>query len=218
MATLRSAFILALVLASLPALYAASAPLRGDVAAGGSAAVDAAARWGRKLLEASSGSVASGADAELDQQGGEEEEEVGEVTDGLDEAVRVLLTWGEMKNAAAAGTSTNAGSAGGKIGDIVSKAVAAKAQVRGARRRGSVQEGRQPPSWYGATAAGSCTVQWSGVLSAELRRDSMRICLLKALIKSWKTPHRAAQPAAMMDLAGGGLLDWGEGRHVTPDP
>ncbi|CAI6003763.1 unnamed protein product [Closterium sp. NIES-65] len=167
MATLRSAFILALVLASLPALYAASAPLRGDVAAGGSAAVDAAARWGRKLLEASSGSVASGADAELDQQGGEEEEEVGEVTDGLDEAVRVLLTWGEMKNAAAAGTSTNAGSAGGKIGDIVSKAVAAKAQ---------------------------------------------------ALIKSWKTPHRAAQPAAMMDLAGGGLLDWGEGRHVTPDP
>ncbi|CAI5984322.1 unnamed protein product [Closterium sp. NIES-64] len=177
MATLRSAFILALVLASLPALYAASAPLRGDVAAGGSAAVDAAARWGRKLLEASSGSVASGADAELDQQGGEEEEEVGEVTDGLDEAVRVLLTWGEMKNAAAAGTSTNAGSAGGKIGDIVSKAVAAKAQVVG-----------------------------------------LGICLLKALIKSWKTPHRAAQPAAMMDLAGGGLLDWGEGRHVTPDP
>ncbi|CAI5501577.1 unnamed protein product [Closterium sp. Naga37s-1] len=92
MSTLRSAFVLALVLASLPALYAASAPLRGDVAAGGSAAVDAPARWGRKLLESSSGSsAATGADADVDHVGGEEEE-VGEVTtDGLEEAVRVLL-------------------------------------------------------------------------------------------------------------------------------
>ncbi|CAI5468695.1 unnamed protein product [Closterium sp. Yama58-4] len=85
MATLRTVFILALVLASLPALYAAAAPKqRGDVTAGGSAAVDAAARWGRKLLEASSG-------AHVDHVG-DEEEVVGEVTDdGLDEAVRVLI-------------------------------------------------------------------------------------------------------------------------------
>ncbi|CAI5984340.1 unnamed protein product [Closterium sp. NIES-64] len=55
MATLCSAFILALVLVSLPALYAAAAPLRGDVA-GGSAGVDAAS-WGRKLLEASGGDL-----------------------------------------------------------------------------------------------------------------------------------------------------------------
>ncbi|CAI5459980.1 unnamed protein product [Closterium sp. Yama58-4] len=97
MATLRSVFILALILASLPALYAASAPPRGDVAAGGSAAGVDAARWGRKLLEASSGAAASGADADLNQLdadvGGEEGEQVGEVTDvGLDEAVRVLLS------------------------------------------------------------------------------------------------------------------------------
>ncbi|CAI5984375.1 unnamed protein product [Closterium sp. NIES-64] len=87
MATLRSVFILALV----PALYAAAAPKqRGDVTAGGSAAVDAA-RWGRKLLEAS-----GGADVHV----GGEEEEVREVTDGLDEAVRVLLAsdvWERMK-------------------------------------------------------------------------------------------------------------------------
>ncbi|CAI5533414.1 unnamed protein product [Closterium sp. Naga37s-1] len=87
MATLRSVFILALV----PALYAAAAPKqRGDVTAGGSAAVDAAS-WGRKLLEAS-----GGADVHV----GGEEEEVREVTDGLDEAVRVLLAsdvWERMK-------------------------------------------------------------------------------------------------------------------------
>ncbi|CAI5501574.1 unnamed protein product [Closterium sp. Naga37s-1] len=91
MATLRSVFILALVLASLPALYAAAAPKqRGDVTGGGSAAVDAAARWGRKLLEASSG-------AHVDHVGAAEEEEVGEATDGLDEAVRVLLSSEQMK-------------------------------------------------------------------------------------------------------------------------
>ncbi|CAI5944000.1 unnamed protein product [Closterium sp. NIES-65] len=87
MATLRSVFILALV----PALHAAAAPKqRGDVTAGGSAAVDAAS-WGRKLLEAS-----GGADVHV----GGEEEEVREVTDGLDEAVRVLLAsdvWERMK-------------------------------------------------------------------------------------------------------------------------
>ncbi|CAI5492328.1 unnamed protein product [Closterium sp. Naga37s-1] len=84
MATLRSVFVLALILVSLPALYAASAPLRGDdAAASGSAAVDAAARWGRTLLEASSGSAASGAD--VDHVGGAEEEVA---ADGLDEAVR----------------------------------------------------------------------------------------------------------------------------------
>ncbi|CAI5501579.1 unnamed protein product [Closterium sp. Naga37s-1] len=89
MATLRSVFVLALILVSLPALYAASSPKRGDDAAG-SAAVDAA-RWGRTLLEASSGSAAS--DADVDQVGSaEEEEEVGDqATDGLDEAVRVLI-------------------------------------------------------------------------------------------------------------------------------
>ncbi|CAI5943892.1 unnamed protein product [Closterium sp. NIES-65] len=88
MATLRSVFVLALILVSLPALYAASAPLRGDdAAASGSAAVDATARWGRTLLEASSGSAASGAD--VDHVGGAEEEVA---ADGLDEAVRVLLS------------------------------------------------------------------------------------------------------------------------------
>ncbi|CAI5501576.1 unnamed protein product [Closterium sp. Naga37s-1] len=106
MATLRSVFILALVLVSLPALYATSAPLRGDVAAG-SAGVDAAS-WGRKLLEASSG-------ADVDQQGGEEE--VGEVTDGLDEAVRVLLSWKKIKN----GIKNAASKAGGVAKKVVQK-------------------------------------------------------------------------------------------------
>ncbi|CAI6003736.1 unnamed protein product [Closterium sp. NIES-65] len=92
MATLRSVFILALVLVSLPALYAASAPKRGDVTAEGSASLDVAS-LGRKLLEASSG-------AHVDHVGGEEEEEeeAGEVTDdGLDEAVRVLQSWKQLK-------------------------------------------------------------------------------------------------------------------------
>ncbi|CAI5943904.1 unnamed protein product [Closterium sp. NIES-64] len=98
MATLRSVFVLALILVSLPALYAASAPKpRGDDAA---AAGDAAARWGRELLEASRGSsAASGASAgaNADQLGGEEDE----VTGGLDEAVRVLIgsgAWESVRN------------------------------------------------------------------------------------------------------------------------
>ncbi|CAI6003766.1 unnamed protein product [Closterium sp. NIES-65] len=97
-ATLRSVFVLALILVSLPALYAASAPKpRGDDAA---AAGDAAARWGRELLEASRGSsAASGASAgaNADQLGGEEDE----VTGGLDEAVRVLIgsgAWESVRN------------------------------------------------------------------------------------------------------------------------
>ncbi|CAI6003758.1 unnamed protein product [Closterium sp. NIES-65] len=110
MATLRSAFILALVLVSLPALYAAAAPLQGDVA-GGSAGVDAAS-WGRKLLEASGGDVDVGG----------EEEEVGEATDGLDEAVRVLLSWKKIKNAANQAAKSEAGQkAGGLVKNVVKK-------------------------------------------------------------------------------------------------
>ncbi|CAI6003752.1 unnamed protein product [Closterium sp. NIES-65] len=85
MATRCSAFILALVLVSLPALYAAAAPLRGDVA-GGSA------------------------------------EEVGEATDGLDEAVRVLLSWKNIKNAANQAAKSKAGQkAGGLVKNVVKK-------------------------------------------------------------------------------------------------
>ncbi|CAI5533432.1 unnamed protein product [Closterium sp. Naga37s-1] len=114
MATLRSAFILALVLVSLPALYAAAAPLRGDVA-GGIAGVDAAS-WGRKLLEASGGDVDVGG----------EEEEVGEATDGLDEAVQVLLSWKKIKNgiknAANQAAKSEAGQkAGGLVKNVVKK-------------------------------------------------------------------------------------------------
>ncbi|CAI5533436.1 unnamed protein product [Closterium sp. Naga37s-1] len=101
MATPRSVFILALVLATLPALYAASAPLRGDIAAGGSAGEDAAS-WGRMLLEASGGDV---------DVGGEEEE------DGLDEAVRVLLSWKKIKN----GIKNAASKAGGVAKKVVQK-------------------------------------------------------------------------------------------------
>ncbi|CAI5533429.1 unnamed protein product [Closterium sp. Naga37s-1] len=112
MATLRTVFILALVLVSLPALYAASAPLRGDVAAGGSAGEDAAS-WGRKLLEASGGDLDVGG----------EEEEVGEATDdGLDEAVRVLLSWKKIKNAANQAAKSEAGQkAGGLVKNVVKK-------------------------------------------------------------------------------------------------
>ncbi|CAI5984346.1 unnamed protein product [Closterium sp. NIES-64] len=106
MASLRSLFVLALILVSLPALYAASAPLRGDVAAGGSAGEDAAS-WGRMLLEASGGGVDVGV----------EEEEVGEATDGLDEAVRVLLSWKKIKN----GIKNAAGKAGGLAKKVVQK-------------------------------------------------------------------------------------------------
>ncbi|CAI5937831.1 unnamed protein product [Closterium sp. NIES-64] len=106
MASLRSLFVLALILVSLPALYAASAPLRGDVAAGGSAGEDAAS-WGRMLLEASGGDVDVGV----------EEEEVGEATDGLDEAVRVLLSWKKIKN----GIKNAAGKAGGLAKKVVQK-------------------------------------------------------------------------------------------------
>ncbi|CAI5994490.1 unnamed protein product [Closterium sp. NIES-64] len=110
MATLRSAFILALVLVSLPALYAAAAPLQGDMA-GGSAGVDAAS-WGRKLLEASGGDLDVGG----------EEEEVGEATDGLDEAVRVLLSWKKIKNAANQAAKSEAGQkAGGLVKNVVKK-------------------------------------------------------------------------------------------------
>ncbi|CAI5533426.1 unnamed protein product [Closterium sp. Naga37s-1] len=112
MATLRTVFILALVLVSLPALYAASTPLRGDVAAGGSAGEDAAS-WGRKLLEASGGDLDVGG----------EEEEVGEATDdGLDEAVRVLLSWKKIKNAANQAAKSEAGQkAGGLVKNVVKK-------------------------------------------------------------------------------------------------
>ncbi|CAI5501564.1 unnamed protein product [Closterium sp. Naga37s-1] len=86
-----------------------SAPKRGDVTAGGSAGVDAAS-WGRKLLEASS-------DADVDV-GGEEEQMGDEVTtDGLDEAVRVLLSWKKIKN----GIKNAASKAGGVAKKVVQK-------------------------------------------------------------------------------------------------
>ncbi|CAI6003760.1 unnamed protein product [Closterium sp. NIES-65] len=140
MATLRSAFILALVLVSLPALYAAVAPLQGDVA-GGSAGVDAAS-WGRKLLEASGGDLDVGG----------EEEEVGEATDGLDEAVRVLLNWKKIKsgikNAANQAAKSEAGrKAGGLVKNVVKKGgkealtAAVNAFCSGKGAKGALQAG-----------------------------------------------------------------------------
>ncbi|CAI5994508.1 unnamed protein product [Closterium sp. NIES-64] len=85
-------------------------PVR-DVAAGGSAGEDAAS-WGRKLLEASGGDLDVGG----------EEEEVGEATDGLDEAVRVLLSWKKIKNAANQAAKSEAGQkAGGLVKNVVKK-------------------------------------------------------------------------------------------------
>ncbi|CAI5944003.1 unnamed protein product [Closterium sp. NIES-65] len=137
MATLRTVFILALVLATLPALYAAAAPKqRGDVA-GGSAAVDAAS-WGRKLLEASGGNLDVGG----------EEEEVGEATDGLDEAVRVLLSWKKIKNAANQAAKSEAGQkAGGLVKNVVKKGgkealmAAVNAYRSGKGAKGALQAG-----------------------------------------------------------------------------
>ncbi|CAI5994486.1 unnamed protein product, partial [Closterium sp. NIES-64] len=81
------------------------------IAAGGSAGVDAAS-WGRKLLEASGGDLDVGG----------EEEEAGEATDGLDEAVRVLLTWKQIKNAANQAAKSEAGQkAGGLVKNVVKK-------------------------------------------------------------------------------------------------
>ncbi|CAI5459991.1 unnamed protein product [Closterium sp. Yama58-4] len=145
MATLRSVFVLALVLVSLPALYAASAPKqRGQVAAG-TATVDAAS-WGRKLLEATSGSAASGAD--VDQLGGEEEE-VGEATDdGLDEAVRVLLSWKKVKDAARNAAKSEAGKKLGGIaktvverGGVDALKAAANAYSSGKGAKGALEAG-----------------------------------------------------------------------------
>ncbi|CAI6003759.1 unnamed protein product [Closterium sp. NIES-65] len=85
--------------------------LESDVAAGGSAGEDAAS-WGRKLLEASGGDLDVGG----------EEEEVGEATDGLDEAVRVLLSWKKIKNAANQAAKSEAGQkAGGLVKNVVKK-------------------------------------------------------------------------------------------------
>ncbi|CAI7876096.1 unnamed protein product [Closterium sp. NIES-54] len=106
--------------------------MRGDVAAG-SAGVDAA-RWGRKLLDAS-----SGADVVV----GGEEEEVGEVTDGLDEAVRVLLSRKKIKDAA----KKAAGKAGGLAKKVVQKGgvdalkAAANAYSSGKGMKGAVTAG-----------------------------------------------------------------------------
>ncbi|CAI5984338.1 unnamed protein product [Closterium sp. NIES-64] len=151
MATLCSAFILALVLVSLPALYAAAAPLRGDVA-GGSAGVDATS-WGRKLLEASSGDLDVGG----------EEEEVGEATDGLDEAVRVLLSWKKIKNAVKQAAKSEAGQkAGGLVNNVVKKGgKEALTAVVNAFRSGKGAKGAlQGSSAAGMVpAAGSSSVQ-----------------------------------------------------------
>ncbi|CAI7866640.1 unnamed protein product [Closterium sp. NIES-53] len=137
MATLRTVFILALVLATLPALYAAAAPKqRGDVA-GGSAPVDAAS-WGRKLLEASGGDLDVGG----------EEEEVGEAMDGLDEAVRVLLSWKKAKQAANEAAKSEAGQkAGGFVKNVVKKGgkealtAAVNAYSSGKGAKGALQAG-----------------------------------------------------------------------------
>ncbi|CAI5533431.1 unnamed protein product [Closterium sp. Naga37s-1] len=71
-----------------------------------------AASWGRKLLEASGGDLDVGG----------EEEEMGEATDGLDEAVRVLLSWKKIKNVANQAAKSEAGQkAGGLVKNVVKK-------------------------------------------------------------------------------------------------
>ncbi|CAI6003745.1 unnamed protein product [Closterium sp. NIES-65] len=83
------------------------------LASSSSCAGEDAASWGRKLLEASGGDLDVGG----------EEEEVGEATDdGLDEAVRVLLSWKKIKNAANQAAKSEAGQkAGGLVKNVVKK-------------------------------------------------------------------------------------------------
>ncbi|CAI5515769.1 unnamed protein product [Closterium sp. Naga37s-1] len=174
MATLRTVFILALILATLPALYAAASPKRGDVATAD------AASWGRKLLEA------SGGDLDVDQQGGEEEE-MGEVTDGLDEAVRVLLSWKQIKNAANQAAKSEAGQkTGGLAKNVVKKGgkdaltAAFNAFRSGKGAKGALQagagSGRQGSSAAGMVpaAAGSSSVKWGSAVA-----DKVGVCAVQ---------------------------------------
>ncbi|CAI5984377.1 unnamed protein product [Closterium sp. NIES-64] len=190
MATLRTVFILALVLVSIPALYAASAPMRGGVATAGSAGVDAAS-WGRKLL---------------DQQGGEEEE-VGEMTeDGLDEAVRVLLSWKKFKNAVNQAAKSEAGQkAGGLVKNVVKKGgkEALTAAVNAFRSGKGAKGALQPLSVMVGFLQGNPVSHWSGGVNlVEAPFTALHPCI-RPCLSMFPT---AVATAASEDLAPAGQL------------
>ncbi|CAI5943925.1 unnamed protein product [Closterium sp. NIES-65] len=157
------------------------------IAAGGSAGVDAAS-WGRKLLEASGGDLDVGG----------EEEEAGEATDGLDEAVRVLLTWKQIKNAANQAAKSEAGQkAGGLVKNVVKKGgkealtAAVNAFRSGKGAKGALQAGAglfYMPSTYSCTLSSLPSPTDPGVTIGILQSNPPLVSHWSGGVNLWKPP------------------------------